>query len=262
MRSSEERTAGNGTELVALLEALLFASTEPVTEDELHESLPDYSAEDVDRGLTELASALERPSRGLSLQKIAGGYRLVTRAELADRLRRLFQLRNRKRLTPATLDVLSIVAYAQPITAPEIHEIRGTDPAYALGVLQERRLLRVVGRKRVVGRPMLYGTTKEFLVHFGLDRLDDLPPVEAYGTHVVPTQQRLFPVTGEPSDARELELFDETDGADPAANPPLQGGETEAGNVAAGAELVLASPPSAPSEERSLTSLAAERSDG
>ena len=107
--------------------------------------------------------------------------------------------------------MLAIIAYAQPITAPEIQEIRGTDPAHSVRVLLDRKLIRIVGRKRVVGRPILYGTTREFLIHFGLDSLEDLPPVEGYGTRIVPAQGRLFPVTAFPPDEIELEGGPEID---------------------------------------------------
>ena len=182
-----------GVEVLAILEAMLFASPEPLSLEELAAGLPGLESEALEHCLVRLA--LRDHGRGLQLERIAGGFRLVTKPELAAPLRALFRFRNQKRLTPATLDVLAIVAYAQPITSPEIQEIRGTDPSYALRVLQERRLIRIVGRKRVVGRPILYGTTREFLLHFGLDSLEDLPPVEGYGTQVVPAQQRLFPVT-------------------------------------------------------------------
>ena len=203
-----DETVGSGVDILALLEAMLFASPEPLTVTEIAAALEGLDTETIEHSLDSLSRALRAPGRGLQLEKVAGGYRLVTRPDLAEPLRALFRYRNRKRLTPATLDVLAIVAYAQPITAPEIQEIRGADPAWALRVLLERRLIRVVGRKRVVGRPMLYGTTREFLLHFGLDSLEELPPVEAYGTQIVPSQQRLFPVTrdgnraaDEPADA-------------------------------------------------------------
>ncbi|NJN64151.1 MAG: SMC-Scp complex subunit ScpB [Acidobacteria bacterium] len=184
-----------GVEVLAILEAMLFASPEPLGVDEIAAALGVAEAGVIEESLDRLGRALRAPERGLSLEKVAGGYRLVTRPELAAPLRALFRFRNQRRLTPATLDVLAIVAYAQPITAPEIQEIRGADPAYALKALLERKLIRIVGRKRVVGRPILYGTTREFLLHFGLDSLEDLPSVEGYGTQVVPAQGRLFPVT-------------------------------------------------------------------
>ena len=210
-----------GLGILAILEAMLFASPEPLTIEEIEAALPGTDRDQVVHGLEELARALQRPDRGLRLEKVAGGWRLVTRPELAEPLRALFRFRNQKRLTPAALDVLAIVAYAQPITAPEIQEIRGTDPSYALRVLLERKMIRTVGRKKVVGRPILYGTTREFLLHFGLDSLDDLPPVEAYGTRVVPAQGRLF-------SSRELAAEGEgaTDPGDDDAGPAADAAET------------------------------------
>lgn len=180
--------------LAATLEALLFAAAEPLTLEELQAALPDCSEAELLEGLAALGRALAAPDRGLILEKIAGGHRLATRPDLAAPLQALFRFRNQKRLSPASLDVLAIVAYAQPITGPEIHEIRGADPSYSLRTLLDRGLVRIIGRKKVVGRPLLYGTTREFLLHFGLDNLEDLPTVEGSGARVGPAQGRLFPV--------------------------------------------------------------------
>lgn len=204
--SDEQQNDGVGLEILAVLEAMLFVSPEPLKIEEIEAALGNCSREEIERGLDAFARALDDPARGVRIERVAGGFRMVTRPELAEPLRALFRHRNRRRLTPAQLDVLAIVAYAQPITSPEIQEIRGTDPAYALKALQERKLIRIVGRKRVVGRPILYGTTREFLLHFGLDSLEDLPPVEGYGTKIVPSQGRLFPVTHELGDEEDDEL--------------------------------------------------------
>ncbi len=208
-----------GFDLLAILEAMMFASTEPLSIEEIMAALPGQDPQRIEAGLDALARALDNPERGLRLEKVAGGYRLVTRPELAESLRALFRFRNQKRLTPAALDVLAIVAYAQPITSPEIQEIRGTDPTYALRTLMDRGLVRMIGRKRVVGRPILYGTTREFLLHFGLDSLEDLPPVEGFGTRVVPSQGRLFPVTSADFDPLEDAPAAPEAGETPAAEP-------------------------------------------
>lgn len=216
MNRSREEGRDPVVDLPALLEAMLFASSsEPVRLEEIEAGLPGWDREALRDGLAELERRLDRRGSGLQLERVAGGYRLVTRPEFADRLRALFRFRNRKRLTPAALEVLAIIAYSQPITAPEIQEIRGTDPSYALRVLLERRLIRIVGRRRVVGRPMLYGTTREFLMHFGLDSLADLPPVDGFGTKVVPSQGRLFPARPATPPADPAPVVDLVPGAEP-----------------------------------------------
>lgn len=239
MNAPEDLTPQEGDEgfpLVSVLEAMMFASNEPLTIEEIRAALPDLDPVRIETALTALGRILDQPERGLKLEKVAGGFRLVTRPELAASLRALFRFRNQKRLTPATLDVLAIIAYAQPITAPEIQEIRGTDPTYALKTLMERTLVRIVGRKRIVGRPILYGTTREFLLHFGLDSLEDLPPVEGFGTRVVASQGRLFPVTQK----EEILPAGAAEGAGDEIEPPAEAGAAD--ETPGGAEGTEASP--------------------
>ena len=114
------------------------------------------------------------------VEDVAGGVRLATRPEMVGWLRRFFDVSGGTKLSMAALETLAIVAYRQPITGPEIQELRGVSPAGVLKTLLERRLVRIAGRKEVVGKPFLYGTTREFLVHFGLDSLKDLPPLEEF----------------------------------------------------------------------------------
>ena len=109
---------------------------------------------------------------------MAGGYQITTRPELHDWVRRLFHERNASKLSVAALETLSVVAYRQPVTAAEANEIRGVNTSGVLSTLLERHLIKIVGRKNVVGRPFLYGTTKEFLIRFGLKDLSDLPKIE------------------------------------------------------------------------------------
>ncbi len=110
--------------------------------------------------------------------EVAGGYQIVTRPELSEWVRRLFHERRTMKLSAQALETLAVIAYKQPITAPEIAEIRGVNTAGVLGTLLERRLIKIVGRKPVVGRPFMYATTREFLDRFGLKDLSDLPKVE------------------------------------------------------------------------------------
>ncbi|HZF07351.1 MAG TPA: SMC-Scp complex subunit ScpB [Thermoanaerobaculia bacterium] len=118
--------------------------------------------------------------RGIMAEEVAGGVRLVTRPEMVSYLRRFFDVAGGSKLSMAALETLAIVAYRQPITGPEIQELRSVSPVGVVKTLLERRLVRIVGRKEVVGKPFLYGTTREFLVHFGLNSLKDLPPLEEF----------------------------------------------------------------------------------
>ncbi len=118
--------------------------------------------------------------RGIMVEEVAGGVRLVTRPELVGWLRRFFDVSGGSKLSMAALETLAIIAYRQPMTAPEIQELRSVSPAGVLKTLLERRLVRIAGRKEVVGKPFLYATTREFLIHFGLKSLKDLPPLEEF----------------------------------------------------------------------------------
>jgi segregation and condensation protein B len=111
---------------------------------------------------------------------VAGGVRLATRPELNGYLRRMFEVTGRSRLSMAALETLAIVAYRQPITAPEVQDLRGVNSKGVLGTLLEARLVRLAGRRPVVGKPFMYRTTREFLAHFGLNGLSDLPPLEEF----------------------------------------------------------------------------------
>ena len=168
------------TELKAVLEAILFLSTDPVTVDDLADSL-DESRESVSAQLDEIKRVLDEHVGGFTVEQAAGGWRLTTRAEHDPVLKKYFAKKGESRLSLASLETLAIVAYRQPITAPEIAEIRGVNSGSAIRTLLERRLIRVAGRKNVVGSPFLYRTTKDFLVHFGLNDIRDLPRLEEFG---------------------------------------------------------------------------------
>jgi len=166
-------------ELRAALEAILFVAGEPVTVDELAEAFSDASNEEIEAQLDEIQKRFE-DLEGVSVEKTAGGYRLATRPELDPFLRKFFAKKSEGRLSIAALETLAIIAYRQPVTAPEISEIRGVNTSGVLRTLLERKLIRIAGRKSVVGSPFLYRTTKEFLVHFGLDNIQDLPQLEEF----------------------------------------------------------------------------------
>jgi len=164
-------------ELKAVVEALIFASPEPLTPKAMCKVLDSEPREDVLAAIEELKREYERQG-GLQLVEVAGGYQIVTRPELHEWVRRLFHERTTQRLTVQALETLAVVAYKQPITAIEISEIRGVNTSGVLNTLLERHLIKIVGRKQVVGRPFMYATTKEFLIRFGLNELGDLPRVE------------------------------------------------------------------------------------
>jgi segregation and condensation protein B len=167
-------------ELRAALEAILFLSSDPVRVDDLAESL-DETAAAVSAQLEEIKRNLDEHVGGFMLEQAAGGWRLTTRAEHDSVLKKYFAKKGENRLSLAALETLAIVAYRQPITAPEVSEIRGVNSTAVIRTLLERRMIRVSGRKNVVGSPFLYRTTKEFLVHFGLNDIRDLPRLEEFG---------------------------------------------------------------------------------
>jgi segregation and condensation protein B len=167
----------DAAQLRAIIEALVFASPEPLTPKMLFKLLSDEPREDVVAALDGLKAEYERPS-GLHLTEVAGGYQITTRPEFHEWVRRLFHERTTQKLSVQSLETLSVIAYKQPITAAEIGEIRGVNTSGVLSTLMDRHLIKIVGRKNVIGRPFLYGTTREFLIRFGLNDLNDLPKIE------------------------------------------------------------------------------------
>ena len=164
-------------DLKPIIEALIFASPDPLTPKMLFKLLESEPKEDVEAALEALKRDYDRPG-GIQLVEVAGGYQIVTRPELHEWVRRLFHERTTQRLSVQALETLAVVAYKQPITGPEITEIRGVNTAGVLSTLIERQLVKIVGRKQVVGRPFMYSTTREFLIRFGLRDLTDLPKIE------------------------------------------------------------------------------------
>ena len=164
-------------ELKAIVEALIFASPEPLTPKMLYKLLASEPKEDVSAAINELRGEYQnRP--GLQWVEVAGGYQITTRPELHDWVRRLFHERTTQKLSVPALETLAVIAYRQPVTALEVTDIRGVNTSGVLTTLLERHLIKIVGRKNVVGRPFMYATTKEFLIRFGLKDLGDLPKIE------------------------------------------------------------------------------------
>jgi len=175
--NEEPKATVVAAEVKAVVEALVFASPDPMTPKMLFKLLAEEPKEDVLAAIEALKADYEnRP--GLQMVEVAGGYQIVTRPDLHEWVRRLFHERSSSKLTVQGLETLAVIAYKQPITALEITEIRGVNTSGVLSTLLERHLIKIVGRKNVVGRPFLYATTKEFLIRFGLKDLHDLPKIE------------------------------------------------------------------------------------
>lgn len=164
-------------ELKAIIEALIFASPEPLTPKTLFRLLDGEPEEEVEQAVEALRADYDQRG-GLLMVEVAGGYQICTRPDLHEWVSRLFHEHSKQRLSVQALETLAVIAYKQPITGPEIAEIRGVNTSGVVGTLLERQLVKVVGRKQVVGRPFLYATTREFLNRFGLSDLGDLPKVE------------------------------------------------------------------------------------
>jgi segregation and condensation protein B len=166
--------------LKGILEALLFVSHEPLSVDRLVTVLGKVSKAEVVEALRCLREDYNQEGRSLQLVEVAGGFRIVTRPDVAPWVKRLDKVKAAPKLSRSALESLAIVAYKQPIVRAEVEEIRGVETSSVLRTLLERKLVRMMGRKDVPGRPILYGTTKYFLEHFGLRDLSELPPLREF----------------------------------------------------------------------------------
>jgi segregation and condensation protein B len=167
----------SGTRILTAVEAVLFSSPGTVREKDLADLL-DATAAAVSEALAALASKTDADDRGIRLEKVAGGWRFVTRPEFDALLRKFHEVTERSRLSLAALETLAIIAYRQPITLPEIQEIRGVNSSSVLKTLFEKKLITTAGKKSVVGMPFFYRTTPDFLMRFGLNELAELPRPE------------------------------------------------------------------------------------
>jgi segregation and condensation protein B len=211
---AEERpSVGDDAQLKAILEAVVYVTDEPLSAQQIAAALG-VPLDKVKLALDELVADYARPEHGLSIREVAGGYKMATKAENHEAVRAFV-----KKLTPplklslAALETLAVVAYKQPVTAPEILEIRGVQGAGVLKTLLDRKLIAESGRKNVVGKPILYKTTKEFLVQFGLKDLSELPSLKEFeelGRMEIVSEEPLQP---------ELPL-EETAAIEPENEPP------------------------------------------
>ena len=169
----------NDAERIAVIEALIFVSEEPLSA----KTIADVLKEDRDlitKNLQELQSEFNGRNGGLQLREVAGGWQFATRPEYHEHVRAFLKSRPSAKLSIASLETLAVIAYKQPVTVPEILEIRGVQSPSSIKTLLDKKLIVAKGRKDTVGRPMMYGTSKEFLMQFGLKDLTELPSVEDF----------------------------------------------------------------------------------
>ena len=178
--TGEDQITATREELKPVIEALLFVADEPLPFKQLCKVLGEVSEEDVQAALDELVADYEARNSGLDIREIAGGWRISTRPQNHEFIRKYLKSRPSARLSLPALETLAVIAYKQPITIPEILEIRGVSSSSAIKTLLEKRLIVTKGRKETVGKPMLYGTSKEFLIQFGLKDLNELPSFEDF----------------------------------------------------------------------------------
>ncbi len=177
---TDEQNSGEDAQLQAILEAIVYVTDEPLTAQQIAAALG-QPLDKIKRALDALVAEYAKPEHGLSIREVAGGYKMSTKAEHHEAVRAFV-----KKLTPplklslAALETLAVIAYKQPVTTPEIMDIRGVQGAGVLKTLLDRKLIAEAGRKDVVGRPITYKTTKEFLVQFGLKDLSELPTLKEF----------------------------------------------------------------------------------
>ncbi len=173
--------SGVPSALKALIEAIIYVAEDPVTVDQMAAVIEDFDRAEIQKALAELLADTQAGARGIEIREIAGGYKMFTKPEHHELVRRFVKsLTPPLRLSMAALETLATIAYRQPVTLPEIQAIRGVQGAGVVKTLLDRKLINTAGRKDVIGRPILYRTTREFLVQFGLGSLQDLPSMEEF----------------------------------------------------------------------------------
>jgi segregation and condensation protein B len=166
-------------ELKSIAEALIFVADEPLNAKTIADVLK-VDLDAVERAISELVAECDARNGGLQLREIAGGWQIATRPEHHEQVRAYLKSKPSAKLSLASLETLAVIAYKQPVTVPEILEIRGVQSPSAIKTLLDKRLIIARGRKETVGRPMMYGTSKEFLIQFGLKDLTELPSIEDF----------------------------------------------------------------------------------
>lgn len=190
-----------------IIEALLFASERPLGLAEIEEVLDETNADSIKELIAKLNQEYQATGRSFKISEVAGGFQLATEPEYSPWLKKLYKSRLREKLTRPSLETMAIVAYRQPVTKPDIEGIRGVNVDGVVSTLLDRGLIKILGRKETVGRPLIYGTTRQFLEHFGLGSLNDLPKPEEF-SRVEDMAQEL---TQRESQNRPTEVIQERD---------------------------------------------------
>jgi len=170
------------------IEAMLFASEKPLTMEQVRAALDKMDPAEVRRLIDELKAEYEQNNRGIRITEVAGGWMMITASGFAPFLKKLFKDRHTERLSKQALESLAIIAYKQPLTRLEIESLRNVNVDGVMKSLLDKNLIRICGRKKVPGRPFVYGTTRQFLEHFGLMSLEDLPKIEELNTPQIQSQ--------------------------------------------------------------------------
>lgn len=193
--------------LKSAIEALIFASDKPITTEQLKKVLGDLDIPSINKIITELKNEYEAQNRGMRVVEIAGGFQMITNSNFAPFLKKLFKNRYSDKLSKPALESLAIIAYKQPLTKSEIESLRNVNVDGVMKSLIDKNLIRVCGRKKIPGRPFVFGTTREFLEHFGLKSLADLPKMEDF---TVLAQQQEAQTAIEPISQTDLEVKNES----------------------------------------------------
>jgi segregation and condensation protein B len=191
------------------IEAMLLASEKPLTLEQLRGALDGMNTQEIRKTVEELAMEFEQSKRGVRIAEIAGGFQMITASDYAPFLKKLFKDRHSDKLSKQSLETLAIIAYKQPLTRTEIELLRNVNVDGVMKSLLDKNLIRIAGRKKTPGRPIVYGTTRQFLEHFGLKSLEDLPKIEELNSPEIKKQLA--------GDNAEVELIPES-----AKNYPVE----------------------------------------
>lgn len=164
--------------LISILESMIFVSQDPLPRSKLGDLLEEFSEAQINKALDELLERYSAADKGIHISQAGGGYRLVTNPANDSWIKRLLNLDRKGKLSPAAMETLSTIAYHQPITLAEISALRGVDATHSLKTLLQKKLVKITGRRKSPGKPLIYRTSEKFLTYFGLDSINDLPSKE------------------------------------------------------------------------------------